>query len=98
MGRDVRKLSLADIIGPWKDDDDGWESGLISRCKKAWNKQLCELTREEMATFLRQKLAVNEILPLAREAIQNLPEDGTELFEGELKEIIEKLDKEMRPN
>lgn len=43
--------SLAEILGPWVESD--WDSGLVSRCKDAWEKPFSELSRQELATLLR---------------------------------------------
>jgi hypothetical protein len=77
--------SLAGILGPWIEPD--INSGLIARCREAWNKPLRELSRQELATLLRQKFAVKELLPVARKKLQQ-PDDNTEMFEGELVEAI----------
>lgn len=78
--------SVADFLGPWVEPD--WDSGLIARCREAWNKPLRELSREELATLLRQRFAVEQLLPVARKKLQQA-DDDTEMFEGELVEAIE---------
>ncbi|HUD48232.1 MAG TPA: contact-dependent growth inhibition system immunity protein [Candidatus Baltobacteraceae bacterium] len=91
--------SVADLAGPWADSDS--ESGLILRCKAAWNKPLRELTNKELATFLQQRIAVIHILPVAKNRIENKVADGTEFYEGELKEAIEAVtqaDDRQHPN
>lgn len=79
--------SIADILGPWVESD--WESGLIARCREAWNKPLRDLSREELATLLRQRFAVEHVLPVARKKLETGIDDDTEMFEGELQEAIE---------
>jgi len=81
--------SVADILGPWVDPN--FESGLIHRCRAAWNKPLDELTNEEMATFLRQEIAVEGILPLAESRVKNGYDDDSEMYDGELKEKIDEI-------
>jgi len=78
--------SVADLLGPWVEP--GWDSGLVARCRGAWNKPLGELSREELATLLRQKLAVEHLLPVARKKLQET-DDDTEMFDGELVEAIQ---------
>ena len=78
--------SLADIIGPWVDSD--WESGLIERCKRAWNKPLQELTNEELATLLRQDIATDRIFPIAEDRIRREVDDSTEIYDGELEDAV----------
>lgn len=78
--------SVADFLGPWAEPD--WDSGLIARCRAAWSKPLGELSREELATLLRQRFAVEHLLPVARKKSQEA-DDDTEMFDGELAEAIE---------
>lgn len=80
-------VSLAYLIGPWIDSD--WNSGLIERCKNAWGKPLRDLSREELATLLRQRIAVEHLLPIAKKRLEEGIDDDTEMFEGELHEAIE---------
>jgi len=80
-------VSVADILGPWVDP--GWDSGLIERCKKAWSKPLRELSREELATLLRQRIAVDHILPVAKRKLLEGFDDNTEMYDGELESAIE---------
>jgi hypothetical protein len=62
---------------------------LIARCKQAWNKSLRDLSNEELATLLRQRIAVEHILPIARKRVENSVDDGTEMYDGELSAAIE---------
>jgi hypothetical protein len=87
MATTTNNISLADILGPWIDPD--WDSGLIDRCRKAWNKPLIELSRGELATLLRQKIAIQHILPIAKQKLQDDVDDDTEMFEGELQEAAD---------
>jgi hypothetical protein len=79
-------ISIADILGPWVEPD--WDSGLIARCRDAWNKPLRDLSREELATLLRQKYAVEHLLPIAKKRLADGDDDDTEMFDGELEEAI----------
>ena len=83
--------SVADILGPWIEPD--WDSGLIARCREAWNKPLRDLSREELATLLRQRYAVEHLLPIAKNRLENGVDDDTEMFDGELQEAIEHASK-----
>lgn len=78
--------SVADFLGPWVEPD--WDSGLIARCREAWSKPLRDLSREELATLLRQRFAVEHLLPVAQKKLQDA-DDDTEMFDGELAEAIE---------
>jgi hypothetical protein len=79
--------TVEEIVGPWEDPD--FESGLIKRCRDAWQKELKELTNEEVSTFLRQKIAVEELTPIAKERIQSGIEDGTESWDDELQQALD---------
>jgi hypothetical protein len=87
MNKHPDKLSVSDILGPWVQPD--WDSGLTDRCRSAWNKPLTELSREELATLLRQRIAVEHVLPIAKQKLQGGVDDDTEMYEGELVAAIE---------
>ncbi|MEJ1973126.1 MAG: hypothetical protein WDM96_11905 [Lacunisphaera sp.] len=78
--------TIASIVGPWKDS--GIETGLIRRCREAWDKPLESFTNEELATFLRQKIAVAHLVPLAKKRVADHFEDGTEMYDEELTNAI----------
>ena len=80
-------ISVADILGPWVEPD--WDSGLITRCREAWNKPLRDLSREELASLLRQRCAVEHLLPVAKRRLADSIDDDTEMFHGELQEAID---------
>jgi hypothetical protein len=79
--------SIADLLGPWVETD--WDSGLIDRCRQAWSKPLRDLSRVELATLLRQRIAVEHVLPIARQRVQSGVDDDTDMYDGELKAAIE---------
>jgi len=87
MADSIDNISVADILGPWVDPDS--DSGLIARCRKAWNKPLRDLSSEELATFLRQRFAVEQLLPVAKKRLEDGIDDDTEMFDGELQQAIE---------
>ncbi len=87
-------FSIADLLGPWVDS--GFESGLIERCQSAWNKPLKDLTNAELAMFLAQKIAIEQILPIAKTRLENCEDDETEMYDGQLKKIVEELDPKSR--
>ncbi len=78
--------SLADLLGPWHEP--AWESGLVARCRAAWDKPLPDLTNAELATLLRQRIATAHLLPLARARLAAGTDDDTECYEGELAEVV----------
>jgi hypothetical protein len=78
-------ITLADILGPWVEPD--WQSGLIESCGNAWNTPLRKLTNGQLA-MLRQRFAVEHLLPIAQERLRDSFDDDTELSEGELERAI----------
>jgi hypothetical protein len=83
---DVSKISVADLLGPFVEN--GWGSGLIERCRTAWSKPLLELTNEELATLLRQRIAVDHLVPIAEKRLREGVDDGTEMYDGELEGAV----------
>ena len=86
MTKEADSTSVADLLGPWVDPD--WDSGLINRCRKAWSKPLRDLSNEELATLLRQGIAVEHILPVAKKRVEDNVDDDTEMYDGELEAAI----------
>jgi hypothetical protein len=87
MANPFDQISVADILGKWIEPD--WDSGLIARCREAWNKPLRDLSREELATLLRQRIAVSYLIPIAKRRLEDKTDDDSELFAGELVEAID---------
>jgi hypothetical protein len=83
----TKSRSVAEIVGPWKDTP-GPETGLVRRCREAWSKPLESLSNEELATFLRQKIAVAHLTPIAKKRVAEHFEDGTEMYDEELSNAI----------
>jgi hypothetical protein len=80
-------ISIADLLGPWVEPD--WDSGLIERCRNAWSKPLRDLTNQELATLLRQRFAVEQLLSIASQRVLDGVDDDTEIYDGELESAIE---------
>ena len=83
-------LSLAEIVGPWIDPD--FDSGLIERMRNAWSKPIGRLTNHELATCLRQTVAVEHVLPIAKKRDAEEFHDESELHDTELAQAIEDLE------
>jgi len=80
---------LFDIYGEWEKLGD--KSGLVERVRLAWKKPFGELTNKELATLIRQKFAIEYIMPLARQRILE-DNDESESYDGELEETINQFD------
>ena len=72
--------TLTEIVSPWEEPE--FDSGLIARCRKAWKKPIESLSREELATLLRQKIAVEQ------QKIEAI-DDDSEIYDGELSAAID---------
>jgi hypothetical protein len=82
------ELSVRNIVGPWVEPN--FKSGLIDRCRKIWDKPIQSLTNWELATLLEQRIAVPHVLPVAKARIEQGIKDNTELFDGQLRQDVEK--------
>jgi hypothetical protein len=82
-------LSVASIEGPWLDPD--FDSGLIQRCRRYWTTPVRQLSDEMLATFMRQEFGLSVVVPEARRRIESGTSDGSELFDGELVEVLGRL-------
>jgi hypothetical protein len=80
-------LSLAEIVGPWRESAS--ESGLVARTQRAWSKPIGSLTNQELATCLRQAIAVQHLLPMAKKRVAERFEDESDIDDGELSSAIE---------
>jgi hypothetical protein len=84
-------LTLVKILGPWQQPD--FESGLITRCRDAWDKPLETLSNLELVTCLQQDLAIDHVIPVARKRLQDAVDDDSEMFEGQLAEAVADAEK-----
>ncbi|AQT97173.1 hypothetical protein [Pseudomonas azotoformans] len=81
-------LTVSNLLGPWRGDAC---TGLMQRCREAWDTALTNLDDLMVATFLRQNIAVTHMLIEAQRRIEVQERDGTEYFEGQLLEAIERV-------
>jgi hypothetical protein len=72
--------SVADVEGPWRNPN--FESGLIIRLRNAWHKPVNKLSKEQLATFLRQRVALLLIIREARRRLEDGFEEGSEMYEA----------------
>jgi hypothetical protein len=78
--------SASEIEGPWIEQD--FSSGLIQRCKDAWETPVDALSDEMLATFLRQKIALDLVIEEARRRVESDRYDGSEMYDGELQKNL----------
>ena len=74
--------TLPEIVGPWQEPE--FKSDLIDRMRNLWLKPLGQLTNHEVATCLRQRTAIDDILPLAKARVADHIIDDSELYDAEL--------------
>ena len=80
--------SLEEIEGLWGESE--FPSGLVLRCHVARKKPIDQLSDLELATLLNQDIGVQHILPEAIRRLERNQPDDTEMFDGQLKEAVEK--------
>jgi hypothetical protein len=82
----IQPRTVAEIVGPW--EEPAAATGLIERCRQAWDKPIESFSNQELATFLRQKIAVEHLIPIAKRRVADHFEDGTEMYDEELTNAI----------
>ncbi len=82
-----KNLSVKDIDGEWSGEA---ITGLMKRCRSAWETPLKDLTDIMVVTFLNQKIATNYMLKEAERRLKGEIRDDSELFDGQLKEAFQK--------
>ena len=83
--------TLAQILGPWQQPEA--DTGLITRCREAWDKPIDQFTDLELVTCLQQKLAVAHVLPVAKKRLETAVPDDSEMFEGQLAGAVAEAEK-----
>ncbi|WP_325918813.1 hypothetical protein [Pseudomonas frederiksbergensis] len=81
-------LTISNLLGPWSGDE---HTGLMHRCREAWDTPLKNLSDLMVATFLNQNIATKHLLFEAGRRLNEQERDGTEYFDGQLLEAIERL-------
>lgn len=74
--------SVADIEGAWVEP--GFESSLTQRCRDNWTTPAGSLSNHVLATFIRQHIAPQLLLPEAERRLSIDYVDDTELYDEEL--------------
>jgi hypothetical protein len=63
----------------------------MQRCREAWDTPLESLNDLMVATFLNQNIAAKHLLIEAKRRMEEQERDGTEYFDGQLLEAIERV-------
>lgn len=77
----MEERSVADVAGPWGDSTS--ESSLLQRCRDNWTTPVSELSNHVLATFVRQAVALELVVPEAQRRVEMNYLDGTELYDEE---------------
>ena len=86
QGQHMKSESVADIEGVWVEPE--FESGLIQRCRENWTVPISDLSNHALATFIRQRLGLNAVVPEAQRRIELGYSDDSELYDDELAKAI----------
>jgi hypothetical protein len=78
--------SVADFEGAWIDPP--FASGLVERCQRYWNTPISELPDLMVATYINQKLALEQMQVEARRRIDSAQFDGSEFYDGQLADAL----------
>jgi hypothetical protein len=87
----MSQQSVSDVVGPWVESD--FHSALIQRCKKFWSVPVCELPNEILATYIRQRIALQLVVPEAQRRLDSGSYDDTEIYDGELADALAELNR-----
>lgn len=90
----MERRSVADIECAW--DEPGFDSGLIRRCRDNWSVPVCDLTNQALSTFLRQKFALQIVVPEGKRRLQANFIDHTESYPEELASAVEAAESRLR--
>jgi hypothetical protein len=82
----MKSPCVADADGPWIDPK--VETDLTDRCKAAWHVPVSQLPNAMLATFLRQRIGLQVVVPEAQKRVRAGFTDETELYDEELSEAL----------
>jgi len=78
----MEKRTVAEIVGPWVEPD--FKSSLIERMLLNWALPVGEISNYVLATFIRQRVALDLVIPEANRRIASGFTDETEILDDEL--------------
>lgn len=82
----MEKRAVVDIVGPWIEP--GFNSSLIEHCRDNWSMPVSEIANYVLATFIRQHLALDLVIPEAQRRITSGFTDESEILDDELEIAI----------
>jgi hypothetical protein len=87
--------SVADVEGPWVEPN--FDSSLVERCRENWSVPVEKLSNYALSTFLRQRFALQIVIPEGQRRLKVCFVDGTELDDDELANAVQEA-LNARPN
>lgn len=82
------KLTVSNLLGPWEGEA---HTGLLQHCREPWDTPLESLNDLMVATFLNQNIAPKQLFIEAMRCMEEQECDGTEYFEGQLLDAMERV-------
>lgn len=87
---------VADVEGPWIEPE--INSSLIERCRANWSVPVGAVSNYVLATFVRQQIAMNLVMPEAQHRIASGFTDESELYDEELSVAVSEATPEADTN
>jgi hypothetical protein len=78
----MEKRSIAENVGPWVEPD--FNSSLIERLRANWSVPVGDISNYVLATFIRQCVGLDLVIPEAKRRIACGFTDATEILDDEL--------------
>src|SRR5688500_5590830 len=91
----MESRSVADVEGPWVEPE--FESSLIERCRKNWATPVGKLSNYALSTFLRERFALEIVIPEGQRRLEANLVDDSELYDDALGSALQDARSE-RPN
>lgn len=82
--------TLSRICGPWVDSES--ECGFIEELRVAWDQPIESLSNRVLAICLRQRLAIDDVLAIAKVRLSTQFDDDSEMHETELRDAVEETE------
>jgi len=82
--------TIESVVGSWKEP--AFKSSLIDRCRKYWSVPVDQMPDGILAMFIRQRIALELIVPEAKKRIAGDKPDDSELYDGELASALRGAD------
>lgn len=85
----MKPRCVAAVEGPWVEPY--FDSSLIERCRVNWPTPVTEVSNHALATFIRQRIALQLVVPEAKRRIAAGFVDDSELYDEELSVAVNEV-------